>query len=263
MKAIFHQALSCLSLAGRLPVKLQTEADFSRLSLFLPLIGLPAGLCMIAGLTLGNWLFGPGLLAVLSGLVSQYAAFNLFHFDGLLDTADASGVFGDAQKRLSVLKDPRIGVFAFFTGFIYLTAKLEALRRLLVHMTERDQRLILLACCLLVPVAGRLAGIFVAGATKTAENGGLAALVGRLSPIQAAIGYCLAASPVFVLTAISLGALPAFAIFVGAACLAMLAGLAVGLWYRRCVGGYTGDAIGAAIELGELSVLLALTILLT
>ena len=41
------------------------------------------------------------------------------HFDGLLDTFDALGSYGDKEKRLEIMKDPNCGAFAVMGGIGY------------------------------------------------------------------------------------------------------------------------------------------------
>ncbi|HAP42565.1 MAG: hypothetical protein A2087_04445 [Spirochaetes bacterium GWD1_61_31] len=258
MKKLWHQFASAFTLVSRLPLPLAGEPDYSGMSLFMPLVGLPAGLCLLAGGWVGWLLFGPGLLAAGLALLCQYLAFNLFHLDGWLDTADAGGVIGDAEKKKAVLKDPRIGAFAFFAGFMLLTGRLAALAELL---GQADARWFWLAG-LVVPAVGRLAGVIMAASQQPASQKGLAAMVGPFSATQGAIGFCLAASPAFLLMALWRGILPAITLYLAAGLVAALAGLLVGLWYKRNIGGYTGDAIGAAIELGEILSLLVLVAVL-
>lgn len=257
MNNILHQLLSTFSLVSHIPVVLRDKPDFSRSALFLPPIGLLAGLAALAGAWLGLLLFGPGILAALSSILAQYAAFNLFHFDGLLDTADASGVHGSQEKRRAVLKDSRIGVFAFFAGFMALAARLAVLTRL-----SQAASVWLWMVLLLAPVAGRLAGVLAAASGDPAPGSTLAAMIGRLSPRQAAIGYGLAVIPAFLLMAINFGIPAGMGLVLAGGMAATLSGMLLSLWYRRKIGGYTGDAIGAAIECGELLVLLLAALIL-
>lgn len=246
MKQEIVRMLSCLSLVSRLPVPLRQAPDYRHSDFWLPSIGLPVGCLGFAVTWLASLLFGPGLLAVLAGMAAQYAAFNLFHLDGLMDTADAAGVMAGPEKRRAILKDSRIGVFAFFAGFLALGTRWAAGGQLLAA-----QPALLWAALLLAPVAGRLAGILTIAGGRPANPEGLAAAMGEQGAIPAAFGYCLGASPAFFYLAIQDHLLSAILLFVGAAGLAGLVGLAVRAWYQRRVGGYTGDAIGAAIELTE------------
>ena len=76
---------------------------------------------------LSSFLFNDALLAALGALAFQYLAFNLFHLDGLLDSADAMGVYAEPERRFAILKDSRIGSYAFFAGFLLLSTKLALL----------------------------------------------------------------------------------------------------------------------------------------
>jgi adenosylcobinamide-GDP ribazoletransferase len=265
---LLHRFMSTLSLVARFPVPLRSEPDYGSVAVFLPLVGLHAGLLACAGAFAGLAIFGPGLPAALCAILVQYLAYNLFHFDGLLDTADAAGAFGDQEKRRAVLKDPRIGAFAMFAGFMILAARAGALSDLLelayagpgargfsgAGITRAS--LLPWAAMLLAPTAGRLAAIVVTLCCSPASPKGLAASLGSLSPIEASLGFVLGASPAALLAGILWGPLGAALSLLAGAMAALLVGVLVGRWYGRRIGGYNGDAMGAAVELGELLVLL-------
>jgi adenosylcobinamide-GDP ribazoletransferase len=268
-----HRFMSTLALVARFPVPLRTKPDYGSVAFFLPLVGLHAGLLACAGAFVGLAAFGPGLLAALSAMLAQYLAYNLFHFDGLLDTADAAGAFGDQDKRRSILKDPRIGSFAMFAGFMVLAARAGALSGLfelvgpglpatgssgagVIGAVGARASLLPWAALLLAPPAGRLAAIVVTLSCSPASTKGLAASLGSLSPVAATLGFALASVPAALLAGIVWGPLGTAISLLAAAVAAMATGVLVGLWYGRKVGGYNGDAMGAAVELGELLVLL-------
>ncbi|MGD9940465.1 MAG: adenosylcobinamide-GDP ribazoletransferase [Clostridia bacterium] len=274
---LLHRFMSTLSLVARFPVPLRSKPDYGAVDFFLPLVGLHAGLMACAGAFVGLAAFGPGLLAALCAMLAQYLAYNLFHFDGLLDTADAAGAFGDQEKRRAILKDPRIGAFAMFAGFMVLAAKAGALSDLFelarlelessgspgtgmtvggVVAGGARASLLPWAALLMAPAAGRLAAIVVTLSCSPASSKGLAASLGTLSPVPAMLGFALAALPAAVLAGIIWGSLGAALSLLAGALVAMATGISVGLWYGRKVGGYNGDAMGAAVELGEVVVLL-------
>lgn len=265
---LWHRFKSTLALVARFPVPLRSAPDYGSFAFFLPLVGLHAGLLACAGAFVSLFLFGPGLVAALGALLLQYLAYNLFHFDGLLDTADAAGVSGDQEKRRATLKDPRIGAFAMFVGFMVLAGKAGALVGLFdlaanasvssvggaSAMTKTG--LLPWAAMILAPPAGRLAAIVVTLSSGPASTRGLAASLGKLSPVAASLGFVLAASPALVIAGVVWGPFGAGISLIASALLGIATGLLVGRWYGRNVGGYTGDAMGAATELGELLVLL-------
>jgi len=251
MNKPLHGFLSTWTLCSRIPAPLRTEPDYSSVGFWMPIIGLGAAACSMAGAALGSLAFGPGGLAALFALGTQYLPFNLFHLDGLLDTADAAGVFGDVEKRRTVLKDPRIGSFALFAGFVALGARLGATSLLLVRGGPE-----LWGALALAPVSGRLGAMLVTAMAEPYGSGGLANAIGRPAPVKATLGYAMAAIPAAVLFGVAYGTIGAVASILVGGLVAIAVASALGTWYAKRMGGYSGDALGAAVELGELAVLL-------
>ncbi len=251
MRAALHGFLSAFTLASRIPAPLRSEPDYGALGFWMPVVGLCAAAVACAGAWLGSLAFGPGPLAALGSIVAQYLAFNLFHLDGLLDTADAAGVNGDAERRRSVLKDPRVGSFALFAGFAALAARLGAVAAL----AERGGPAFWGALCL-APVAGRFGSMLVTAFCEPYPGGGLAAMIGRPSPLSSTVGYAVAAAPAALLFGAAYGPIGAAASMLAGGLAAVATAAFVGHWYGERLDGYSGDALGAAVELGELAALL-------
>mgnify|MGYP002777210238 CR=1 FL=1 len=250
MSSPLHKAASVWSLMTRIPIALRAEPDYAEADWMIPTVGLGAAAAAAAGAGLGALVFGPGVLAAVVATGAQYLAFNLFHFDGLCDTADAMGAFGDEDKRRAALKDPRIGSFGLFGGLMAMAARLGSLSALL-----SAGGLAPWAALALAPVAGRFGAVVIACSAKPAGRGGLGAALGAARPLRAALGYALAAAPgALLFGAIGGPAAAGTAVLAGAAA-GIAVGLAVGRWYERRLGGYSGDALGAALELGELLIL--------
>ena len=112
------------------------------------------------------------------------------------------------------------------------------------------------ATLLLAPPAGRLAAIVVTLSCSPASTKGLAASLGSLSPVSGILGFALAASPASLMAGILWGPLGAALSLLAGAMMAMVTGVMVGIWYGRKIGGYNGDAMGAAVELAEVLVLI-------
>jgi adenosylcobinamide-GDP ribazoletransferase len=252
MKSLLNGFLSAWMLVSRIPVTLRGEPDYSRVGFWMPLVGWGAAAAACAGAGLGLALFGPGVLAAVVAMTAQYLAFNLFHLDGLLDTADAAGVQGNAEKRRMVLKDPRIGSFAFFAGFIVLSGRLWATASLFSAGGAAVWGSLILA-----PVAGRFASMLVPSMSIPCPGGGLATVLGKPSPVEATIGYTISAIPAAIIIGVQYGPVGVMLSLAGGGAAAIIVALALGFWYRRQLDGYSGDALGAAVELTELIVLLA------
>ncbi|QQO07478.1 adenosylcobinamide-GDP ribazoletransferase [Breznakiella homolactica] len=256
--------LSTLSLVSRIPVKLRFSPDHSRTDFYLPLTGIfPAFLGALV-FFLGFLYIRDRSVTVFLILQFQYLGFNLFHLDGLMDTADAFLAAGGREKRAAILKDSRIGVYGFFAGIACLAFKFILLYRLSVVVSQFP------AFILAYPITGRFAAALVPAISRPFREDGLGFMVKDSKIVPAAAGTVLAAgiwaAMVFGLLylygtvsgsnlfspfpgagncfpGVILSALPVL----GCVSAVLIAGL-----YRKKLGGYTGDALGAGVELGEI-----------
>ncbi|KTC33859.1 adenosylcobinamide-GDP ribazoletransferase [Pseudomonas sp. L5B5] len=239
----FWIALQFLSsLPVRLPGMPEPEA-LGRSLLFYPLIGLLFGALLWAlSALLGSV---PPLLHAALLLAAWVLLSGGLHLDGLADSADAwLGGFGDRERTLSIMKDPRSGPIAVVTLVLVLLLKFAAL----VVLIEQQQGFALL----LAPLIGRMAllGLFLstpyvrAGGLGQALADHLPRLVGR-QVLGLSVLACLLLGGYSGLWALLL----AFAVF---------------CWLRhlmlRRLGGTTGDTAGAVLELLEMTVLLAVAL---
>lgn len=211
----------------------------ARAQAFYPLVGLALGalLALIdAGLT--PWL-GAGTRAAL--LVAALAAVTRgLHLDGLADTFD--GLLGghDRERRLAIMRDPRLGSFGATALVLTLLVKWSAL----AELAGPSRR----AALLLAPALARYVIVVVSAAFPYARAEGLGAgyrVVARGLPLAAATLFALAMGAAFALPGLILVAV------------AVAAGLLIGAWAWAAVGGVTGDTYGAACEVAETVALLA------
>ena len=255
--------LSAFTLVSRIPVRLRFSWDASALDFHLPLVGVPVAALAAAVLWLARASGLSPFLAALACLCVQYFAFNLFHLDGLMDSADALLGSGDRERRLAILKDSRIGVYAFFVGFAYLSAKTaflaEAAERLPTATPAE------FAAIFAYPICGRAAGALVPALSKPARTDGLGAAASGARAYRTFGGTTAAALLLWAVAALASAVSNDgdFASLAAAAALSwpiiVLSALAAASFtarsYKRTVGGYTGDAQGAAVEFGELACL--------
>lgn len=163
------------------------------------------------------------------------------HLDGLADTADALGAGRDRTRALEILRDSRIGTFGAIALFFVLILKLSALAGA-VH-AGRYQAIFL------GPGLGRWAMVMTAeGMTYLRGEGAGSTLLGSRGPRNWWVATLISIIGVS-LTRSAIGWL--------AALLAVLLSLVLRAFYRRWLGGVTGDLIGAAGEIVETAVLLA------
>jgi adenosylcobinamide-GDP ribazoletransferase len=269
---MFDRFLSVFATVSRIPVKFKFNFDPSRMDFYLPIIGVfPALLGLIlSGLSvfLINFIGEHIVLAVIIIMIIQYLCFNLFHLDGLMDTADAFLGAANKEKRLEILKDSRIGVYGFFAGFAALALKAAILIPLFGFIKNSA------GVIFFYPIIGRFSAALIPCMAPAASSKGLGALAkeskafrGILGTITALILWALIniipgiSSSRFTPWNGSLAEILAIAISLAA--IAPLTAFFYAKLYKRGIGGYTGDTLGAAIETGELLSLAATFVLLS
>ncbi|MGQ0802103.1 MAG: adenosylcobinamide-GDP ribazoletransferase [Pseudomarimonas sp.] len=233
----------------RLPVPQFKQFDprwLSQSARYFPLVGLLVGAISAASLWLcGQWLPMP----VASGLALGVSIMvtGAFHEDGLADTFDALGGSVPKERALEIMQDSRIGSYgavamAFGVGLRWvllasLPLSLACLALLALHPAARGGSVTLMARLRYVrfddskakPVAQDLAGLDL--------------VVALLTAVLPALVITWFWPPLWL-------AMSAGLIGVG------LVHLFCGRWFRQRIGGYTGDTLGCAEQLGEIAFLL-------
>ena len=240
----FWIALQFLSsLPIRLPGMPQPQ-EMGRSLLFYPLVGLLFGL-LLWGL---NALLtdAPLMLHAALLLTAWVLLSGGLHLDGLADSADAwLGGFGDRDRTLTIMKDPRSGPIAVVTLTLVLLLKFCAL---LALIEQHNGALLLIA-----PLIGRSALLAVFLTTPYVRAGGLGQALADHLPRKA--GWWMLG-----------GSALACVVLAGYAGLWAMLLAAVGFEGLRRVmmrrlGGTTGDTAGALLELLEVLVLVGLALI--
>ena len=230
----------------RLPVRLPgmpAAEQVGRSLLWYPLVGALIGLLLVAAhlLLAGT----PALLQAALLLALWVALSGGLHLDGLADSADAwVGGFGDKERTLMIMKDPRSGPIAVVVLVLLLLLKFAAL----VALLQAGEGGLLL----LVPWLARGLLPLLFFCTPYVRAGGLGQALAEHLPRQQ-LPWVLALHGGLLLL-----------IGGGSAVLALLVAALVFLWLRRLMrqrlGGTTGDTAGALLEIAECAVLVALAI---
>ncbi|PWR18730.1 adenosylcobinamide-GDP ribazoletransferase [Zavarzinia compransoris] len=199
--------------------------------------GLFAGLCVLVGAEVG---LGPWLLALVA-IAAELIVTGAFHEDGFADIADGLGG-RDAEARLRIMRDSRIGVFGSAALWLNLTARLVLLAGI------AGGGVWALVFALVAANAGaRLALLLPLLLLDPARPDGLGASVGRV-PGEAGWTAVVYAAGIG-LVCLGWGVVPA-----GLAVLA--AGVVATLFGLHRLGGYTGDLLGATAGLAMILILL-------
>jgi adenosylcobinamide-GDP ribazoletransferase len=213
-------------------------ADLGRSAAWFPLVGLGLGLVLAAAQWVAGRLFPPLLVALLAVAAWKILTGGL-HLDGLADCLDGLAA-PDAEQRLAIMRDSRIGAFAAVGLILLLLLDVAALAEM---AEDRRWRALLVAPAVARATPPVLARVFPP-ARADGQGATFQANVGRVAP---ALGLGLACA-VAVLVLGWAG--------VVAAAAGMLAALCVGAALSRRLGGITGDVLGAGVEVAELAVLL-------
>jgi len=248
--ALFFTAAQFLT---RLPTPVVRDFESSSLSQsvrYFPLVGVLVGLINVGVWWVSNrWL--PASVSIGVMLAASAAVTGALHEDGFADACDGFGGGTTPDRVLAIMKDSRIGAYGAIGVFFMLGLKWTALAALpltlfplivvAAHAMSRWCAVALIWRLAYVrgdddaksrPFAGRLGGPewILSGLIGIAGFAPLAAASGTAASGAAALGAGAAA--------------------------AVLATLLAGGYFRRRIGGYTGDCLGAAQQLAELAFLL-------
>lgn len=228
--------LTRLPLARRLTVDAD---DLARAGGTFPLVGAAIGalvgaVALLLVHPLGGWLAAVVALAAGSLLTGA------LHLDALADSADALSA-RTRERALAIMRDHAIGTYGAVALALDLLLKVGALSALASH--HHVFRVAVAAGAL-----SRATPVLLAATLPYARsNAGLGTPLTHGSRARAAIAALLAAG-IAVAVAGTTGAIAAAA----AAAIAVL----LGVCYSRWLAGVTGDTLGAAVELTEITVFL-------
>jgi adenosylcobinamide-GDP ribazoletransferase len=206
-----------------------------------PIVGLVLGLVLV-GVDRVTGLLFPALLASLLTVTVWKLFTGGLHLDGLADCLD--GLVGrDADHRLAIMRDSRIGAFAAIGLVLFLMIEIVAL----AELPEAARWRALLAA----PVVARAVPVLLARVFPSARGEGQGAAFVAGVPRWAWV-------PALVLA----GAAPG-AVLGASGLVAAGAGIGVAVGLARFVsgrvGGMTGDVFGATVECAELAFLLSVS----
>jgi adenosylcobinamide-GDP ribazoletransferase len=209
-----------------------------------PVVGLGVGFAGAAAFTIAHELGLSALLSALAALGIAIASTGAFHEDGLADFADGLGG-SDAQERLAIMRDSRLGSYGALALFFALLVRAAVLAQLATPWA---------AACALLAAASLSRGVMPLVALHLApvRRDGLGAMIADPSQETIAAAAVIGALSAFIALGLA-GGVAAIALALGA-----LFGVTALAGSR--LGGYTGDVLGAAQQAAEVAVLLAAVI---
>ena len=223
----------------RLPVPAwvgHSSEALDRATRYFPAVGLVVG--ALAALVFGvASLFFPKTLAVLASMATTLYLTGAFHEDGWSDMVDGFGGGWEKAQILTIMKDSRIGSFGAVALVVLLLTKFCAL-------IELDPATIPVALLAGHAVSRFCAATLLRGLDYVRDEGKAKPLATRIGWGELALAGATALLALFLLP-------PLAAVL--ACVFAALATLWLARMFKRRIGGYTGDCLGATQQLAEVA----------
>jgi adenosylcobinamide-GDP ribazoletransferase len=223
-------------------------------------VGLAVGAWAAVVLLAAHALWTPWVAVLLAMAASAWLTGG-FHEDGLADTCDGLGGTVGRERALEIMKDSRLGSYgalglgltlavkaAALVGLVAVSAVMAAAALVVAHATSRTASVALLRW---LPYAGDPEHAKAKPLAQRIGSAGLAVSVlwSLAAAVGAVAGLAAVAGPSAAWTL-------AAAVAVGAAAAAGCA-VVCGRWFRRRLGGVTGDTLGATQQWAETAFYLA------
>jgi adenosylcobinamide-GDP ribazoletransferase len=235
MRGIFQDIAAAFQFLTRLPLsRLTYRPDaLSRSAKFFPLVGLALGAAMAGIYRILSPHLPAMFVALLIVLFSTLVTGGL-HEDGLADAADAFGGGWERQRILDIMKDSRIGVY----GSLAIVFSVAGRVLLLGHLAPGIFVSYVVSAEVLCRWTVLPLGMVLPGARQEASQG--ARLARQISGTSVIVGTLFTLAVVGYLLRISMWKSVAATLLVA---------FLTGLYYKRRIGGVTGDCFGATIQL--------------
>lgn len=244
----FQTFLNALQFYTRIPlgksVKYTAKRQQDSIRYF-PVIGLIVGAVM-AGVILGLDSYLGDFSAVTLGLLVSVLITGALHEDGLADCCDGFGGGWTKKKVLSIMKDSSIGAYGAIGLIFLLILKFSLLIKLLSLLNDWSIVLVLITCQVISRSSAASIMLFLDYA-RTDDSSKSREVAKRLSTLNAIL--------IFAFGIVSIAGILYFSAEYWVAILIPILALFVFLmkvYFKRRIGGYTGDCLGMLQQLSEL-----------
>src|SRR6201996_8058138 len=223
------------------------EPDWlSRCAKYFPAVGICVGLVSAGVLLLGGAIWGPDIAALLA-VAASIVVTGALHEDGLADTADGFGGGRSVERRLAIMKDSRIGTYGVLALGFGIALRVASLAEMPLWSAA--------AALIAAHAAARITPALVMNALPYA--GDTAAM--KVSYSEASVsGYDMRFAMLVVLCALVPLAFVSIVSVITGLLLGAIFAVAIVLWARKLIGGYTGDILGATEQMFEIGFLLGI-----
>jgi adenosylcobinamide-GDP ribazoletransferase len=222
-----------------------TPTDWlSRCARYFPAVGIFIGLVSATVLLLAGAIWGP-VIASLLAVAASMVVTGALHEDGLADTADGFGGGWSVEKRLAIMKDSRIGAYGALALALSVALRVTALTEMPLWSGA--------AALIAAHAAARITPAFVMNALPYA--GDTAAMKVSYSDVPVS-AHDIRFALIVVACALLPLAFTSIASVISGLLLGAIMAVAIVLWARKLIDGYTGDVLGATEQMFEIGFLL-------
>ncbi|MBV9672489.1 MAG: adenosylcobinamide-GDP ribazoletransferase [Verrucomicrobia bacterium] len=244
IQAEFNLFLGAVQFLTRIPVFTVFHwNEVPRMTVYFPIVGmfvgLWAGLIFVAGS-----MFLPRAVSVVLSMISTVLLTGALHEDGLADTADGLFAEGDRAKKLVIMRDSRIGVFGTLAICFSLILKFALLNALASPSA-------LVSASIIAHCLGRTSTVALLNLLPyVREDVSKGSLFGN----RVTRKEFLAASVLAITILFLLFGFPSISCLLAALAITVL----MSQLFMKELGGITGDCLGAANQVVELTCYLAI-----
>lgn len=204
---------------------------------YLPFIGLIVGGVSAVSLYLFYQILPLGPSIVASMIISLLLT-GAFHEDGLADTADGLGGGLTVERKLEIMKDSRVGVFGVAATVLSLLFKFTLLLSIPVPQ--------IFTYYILVHIISRFTPVLIIRILSYVRKD----LSSKVKPVSKGVSFgAVVFSLLFCFAAIYLSGEWWNALLLAGA---VVTGLGASIFFKKQIGGYTGDLLGASQQISEL-----------
>ncbi|WP_051516398.1 adenosylcobinamide-GDP ribazoletransferase [Herbaspirillum sp. RV1423] len=214
---------------------------------YFPAIGIVVSLVCAAVYWLAALCF-PQIVAILLSTAAGIYLTGAFHEDGFADVCDGFGGGMQPSQVLEIMRDSRVGVYGVIGIVVLLSVKV-------VSLASLPAAQMIPALLVAHPLSRCLAAVLIWRMDYVREEGKAKPLARQMSALEFVIAAVTALLPMIVCLAMEWLAPQALllALLLGAAATFFLARK-----FRRRIGGYTGDCLGAVQQFSEVAIYLGL-----
>ena len=254
IKRELHIFLTALMFYTRIPCPkwIDHNADYINLSTrYFPIMGWIVGGIYGGVILLSLYLFPP-TLSILLGVVSSVLLTGAFHEDGLADVCDGFGGGWTKEKILLIMKDSRVGTYGVVGVILVFSLKISATDGLL--NSPGDSLLFMLLIISSHSLSRTMAVLIIYFQTYVRDDQDSKAkpVAGGISFLNLLIALALGITP-FIIFLLLTDLLFSFVLVP-----MLLITFHLKRYFKKWIGGYTGDCLGATQQVNEVVFLLGL-----